>query len=820
MVKISPTKQKVHSTKAVAKKPILIKSVKAWRNYVSENWQSLKKQAESAPAKTPYQELVVIAFTPIMPTKKTQLQSMQKLIGQLRYSKALVELLTKIYADKNYKRTATDLALNYLALTPNQPDEQIGLDWLLMAIGTLSGVTKKGNSANKFTKTLLETIRNTQSPSAIRVQAGMISAGGNVIFAGQDVNIIQQHYQGNKAKLKSYLARLRTKWNIPSTEIQSTMQPNTQANLCQLYTPVDSWVHEVTHDPANDTHQLNEKRFQDNDKDKDKDKDSPNVRISVLEKIATNPLTIIIGGAGSGKSTLCQFIVTALAYACDPSPDKSDKSKKTEKINGLDLLGASWIHGPMLPLYVSLRDFCNREDLFPKTMKASSVDSLLEYIKTTLGSFAPFLEDYLTQTDVPTHGTLLVLDGLDEVYKDTDRMILQRIIEMWSKSYPSCRIIVTSRTYAYRQSAQWRLPEQFISAELAPFTQNQMSSYIENWYTHLAQSQSRTWSGRDITPEQADAMAKDLINTIHNSTMILPLARQPMLLVLLTVIHEDRKRLPTIRAKLYEETIELLDRWKTPLPGDQLHKKLENMDRESMGVALKMLAFDLQSQQKHYRRYPTTISRGQLLDKLLLNQQGNPNGLGVPIEDVLDYLATRNGILVSDTLNQFRFAHLTIQEYLSACALIDFFDECQMPNDTQPSSSDGWMFPDNIVALLHHDYSRWHNVALFTGSILAAGTGQGMMRWHLIEKLLPVKIGEDISSNTLHCICVAAEIWLENFLKVQVSSQGGIKTHLTKCLKAIKDDGRVDVPDRIRNQDILERLEKDDSKPSTPSTKT
>ena len=814
MEKVASTTQesKVSNKQAVVESPALISSVKSWRIHVTKNWKSLKKQAESTPTNTPYQQLIIIALTPIIPTNTTQLKLMLKLIGELRYTEALVKHIKAIYADKNFNRTATQLAVKELAFKLEQENEQIGLDWLLMATGSLSGLTQNSKSAKEFTQTLLDAMNSTgQVPSAVRVQAGMISAGQNVIFAGQDVNIIQQHYQGDKGKLKNYLAKLRTDWNIPATTVQPVSQPATIASLHQLYTPVDIWIDEATADPAIDTHSLNEKRFQNIDKDR------PNARISVLEKIATNPLVVVTGGAGSGKSTLCQFIVTALAYACDPTAEKN------ENINGLELLGSSWIHGPMLPLYVSLRDFCNSEKLFPKTMQTGSADSLLEFIKTTLGDFAPFIENYLTLTEVPTQGTLLVLDGLDEVYKDTDRMILQRIIETWAKRFPSCRIVVTSRTYAYRQGARWRLSERFVSAELAPYTWHQMASYIENWYAHLAKSKSRTWGGRTITIKQAQGMSEDLKKTIQVNKTILPLARQPMMLALLASIHETNKHLPTIRAELYEETVKLLDRWNIPLPTDKLHEKLQNMNKVRMRAALKMIAFELQSQQKHYHRYPTTILRVHLLDKLMHQQTTTPNGLGAPIEDVLDYLATRNGILVSDTLNQFRFTHLTIQEYFAACALIEFYDECKMPEGTIPPSTDGWIFPDNIVALLHHDHSRWHNVAIFAGSILASNAAHDPTRWHLIEKLLPETITKNMPETTQHCIGVAAKIWAESWLKVRASTQGTIEKHLTACLTAIEGDERVDAPDRVRNRKILTRLQNngiDSSSSDASSAKT
>ena len=91
------------------------------------------------------------------------------------------------------------------------------------------------------------------------------------------------------------------------------------------------------------------------------------VRESVFEVVAAHPRIVITGAAGTGKSSLCRFIVTALAYACDPRAERQDKVK------GLDMLGASWIHGPILPIYVSLRDFCNAKGLFPQSLAASFI---------------------------------------------------------------------------------------------------------------------------------------------------------------------------------------------------------------------------------------------------------------------------------------------------------------------------------------------------------------------------------------------------------------------------------------------------------------
>lgn len=768
-----------------------IKNVEDWRKYIIKNWQSLKKQADSMKIVSPYEQLLVMAFLPVLPKNKTTLKKALKLIRALRYCEPLAQHFEEIYARGDFNITVAALVQKHLSPSTEQ---QIGLDWLLVSLGTLFGLRQKTEKTTTFVQDLKTGLKRTHNaPSAVRVQAGMISAGQNLVFAGQDVNIVSENYKGSRAKLRNYLSALRTEWNMPATNIHPRAQGNTTVSLHQVYTPVDRWVDSNEFTSAS-VEQLMERRF------RAIDQDLHEARQSILEAIATHPLMVVTGGAGSGKSSLCHYIVTALAYACDPSAEEKDE------IKGLELLGPAWIHGALLPLLVGLRDFCNDETIFPKYYKDAKADCLLNYLKKTTGSFAPHLEEYLTQTDVQTQGTLLVLDGLDEVYNEKHRIILQRIIEQWVNRFPNTRVLITSRTYAYRQDAAWRLSERFVSAELAPFTWSQIKKYIEGWYVKAAELRPAYFGGSLTAKERADEMAENLIDTLLNSKSLWPLARHPLMLTLLTLIHEDYKYLPSKRAELYEQTVELLDRWNIPSPSDELHEKLSKINLERMRAALKSIAFDLQSEQKSFQRYPTIIKRGQLLDKLIeQNQYGD--GLGANIEDVLEYLATRNGIIVSDTNSSYRFPHLSIQEYLAACALIEFYDECPMPKVLKPSCDDGWQFPENIAALLRHDHYRWRQVALFAGSIIAAGKGQ-VLRWQLIDELLPNKLTDEISEGILYSICVAAEIWNESWIKARTRMQTSARDHLITCLEAVRNDERLDAPERANNILILLRLYK------------
>jgi hypothetical protein len=174
-----------------------------------------------------------------------------------------------------------------------------------------------------------------------------------------------------------------------------------------------------------------------------------------------------------------------------------------------------------------------------------------------------------------------------------------------------------------------------------------------------------------------------------------------------------------------------------------------------------------------------------------MEQQKVQPGLGAPIEDVLEYLATRNGILVTGHDTTYRFLHLSIQEYLAACALIQQYDECEMPNTVTPSADSAWTFPENIKALLIKDPYRWREVAMFIGSILATE-----------------KKGK-LSEGRVHAIYVAAEIWADSFLKVRMITHNVVRAQLIKLLEQITLDDRLDAPERARAVTILGQLQMD-----------
>lgn len=112
------------------------------------------------------------------------------------------------------------------------------------------------------------------------------------------------------------------------------------------------------------------------------------------------------------------------------------------------------------------------------------------------------------QEELLKTGGILLLDGLDEIPEaELRRTQIKQVVEDFAKTYPRCRIMVTSRTYAYQED--WRLSG-FSEAILSPFNKGQISSFVDLWYAHVSRA-------RGMNREDAGGRAKRLKDAIFKS---------------------------------------------------------------------------------------------------------------------------------------------------------------------------------------------------------------------------------------------------------------------------------------------------------------
>jgi len=251
-------------------------------------------------------------------------------------------------------------------------------------------------------------------------------------------------------------------------------------------------------------------------------------RLSALEVANRQKLMVLLGDPGSGKTTFVNFVTLCLAgeslrhpeanLSLLTAPIPTDEGEDEEKRQ-------PWEHGPLLPVRIILRDFAARN--LPDT--EASASDLWQFVedeltRAELSEFAPLMKRELQEK-----GGLIMLDGLDEVPEaDNRRALIKSVPEDFIRTFHRCRVLVTSRTYAY-QKQDWRISGLHESV-LASFSKGQIIRFIDRWYAHFAELRHGNF-------DDALGRAELLKRAVFSSGRLRELAERPLLLTLMASLH-------------------------------------------------------------------------------------------------------------------------------------------------------------------------------------------------------------------------------------------------------------------------------------------
>jgi hypothetical protein len=241
---------------------------------------------------------------------------------------------------------------------------------------------------------------------------------------------------------------------------------------------------------------------------------------------------------------------------------------------------------------------------------------------------------------------LILLDGLDEVSdaRRHARMIelVQEFDQRYSSDAPGGNIlVVSSRKHGYIHGQQIR---GFPKTEVLEFEDADVERFIYNWYRR------ENSSGADL--------AKSLLVELQGNRRFLELARNPLLLLLITDYYERRRNLPRQRAGLYRHCIRTrLIEWNRmrgvhyPAFDDEIKERMLRKlalrlfdDEEGMIWKADLLAW-LETFKTEQR----------------LPEEKKPEML---LEDV----ARSSGLLYEWAIDRYGFSHRTLQEFFAADA--------------------------------------------------------------------------------------------------------------------------------------------------------
>lgn len=199
---------------------------------------------------------------------------------------------------------------------------------------------------------------------------------------------------------------------------------------------------------------------------------------------------VIVGVPGSGKTTLLRHIALKTCR---------ENLEKQERVS--------------VPIPITLRELLE------------SRKELREYIDDVFEKYQfPKAKDFV-ERDLKEGKCRLLLDGFDELAtKENQDKAAEHILKFTGK-YAKAQVIVTSRVAGYHDELRG-----FAKLELVEFDDKQIGQFIENWFGKTK-------------PEKARSMAQ----AIKENEQIKAIARNPLMIAIIAIIHEEDRRLPQKR---------------------------------------------------------------------------------------------------------------------------------------------------------------------------------------------------------------------------------------------------------------------------------
>ena len=215
-------------------------------------------------------------------------------------------------------------------------------------------------------------------------------------------------------------------------------------------------------------------------------------------------MTLVEGSPGIGKTTFC------LKLAYDWAHGKIPVECSFPKFELMLLLKCRDIHKDIMETI--------SEQLLPEDMEEKTKERLFDFIK-----------DFHNQEK-----TLIILDGLDELPKDSERYV-DKLLQRRILSF--CYVLATSRQ---ERGIDVRKKYGFdILLEIKGFTESDAFDYIRKHF-------------KNVGPLHA-SKGESLIKEIEENSLLHALRNNPLNLLLLCVIYEDYEgNLPSSRSELYQ----------------------------------------------------------------------------------------------------------------------------------------------------------------------------------------------------------------------------------------------------------------------------
>ena len=336
--------------------------------------------------------------------------------------------------------------------------------------------------------------------------------------------------------------------------------------------------------------------------------------------LAEFPRLLIDGRAGSGKTTILQWIAVHAA--------RHDFEGAAARLNGY------------VPFFLRLREHVG-----------SALPTPEEFLNQTAPLLAPETGEW-PRRQLMSGQALVLVNGIDEVPEAQRPTVLAWLHEL-TELFPDVRYVVTTRPGAIEEEA---LDDaDFVRAALDPMEPGLIRIFIDQWHKAM-----REWQKDTESVEQLAACRVELMKTLDNDRFLSELANTPLLAGLICALNQHLSaQLPHRRGEIFEKALAMFyerDR-KRGVVSDVI-LDLEATNHLLGGLALWML-----------RESAIEVTADRARNTLVVSSASLPNQ---PYDAVAlhRHLLERSGLLREPTTGHVDFIHRTFQEYLAARALI------------------------------------------------------------------------------------------------------------------------------------------------------
>ena len=357
---------------------------------------------------------------------------------------------------------------------------------------------------------------------------------------------------------------------------------------------------------------------------------------------------LIEGEPGSGKTTFLKFAVCMQARDCQSQKTKDGKSWSTVYLN---------FTGPIkIPVFLrlsQLSSLLSQKEQDPRPDDEQRLlDLLLDRWKfKTYGISRKRWENILRLGEAN-----LFLDGLDEIADITMRLRVITIFRRALVAWPKCSVVVTSRPIDTGQLTEIG----FYRALVRPFGLREIKRFLNRWVSALYEVNQEHMDPSSTGKEE---YREDLHQAILGRSTIRKLARNPVMLTCLAIVHRSEGRLPEGRAQVYRSVIKWL------LESRRKQREFFGISQRFAEHSIRTLAFLMMVHPKGKRTTIEFTEAAEMVDhyakRYFPHFKNKPERLKRTVE-WLRYECVFSGLIKEVSKGNMRFWHLTFQEFLAA----------------------------------------------------------------------------------------------------------------------------------------------------------